>query len=359
MASRLQISAGVIVVLVPCFLLTLFYIFKGILLDTDSKIYLFAAQEFVRSQRLSLPDGNPLVVFPPLFPLLLSGLQFTFHTIMVPFMVMNVLFLGIGNYFAFRILQIHPVAHKTTFLILYTCSATVFLCFVYLYSESLFYPILMSYIYLKLKQDQQHFLPKAILLTLMYLTRYTGLIFLISFLFWDIYQVRKCLGQQVFALLKEYALPSIVVAVWSLYCYSVVGNITGDHIEQLNVTVWGVLVKEATLVGNWLLPFNAGIALIGLLLAYVFAQKKISEVKMFQIGFQVFFYLAVLFCLRLIPRAEIEERTLFPIYFMFCLGVMYIIQQALPKYDKYLLGIILCYSLFRFVKNYLFWLNEY
>ncbi|MFN8437588.1 MAG: hypothetical protein U0V72_08105 [Cytophagales bacterium] len=342
------------IITIPVLFLLYFYCNKGVIvtyLATQDDIA--TATNLYERHRYVGQNGAFVTVYAPLFACFLSLCKLLFGDIFLGFEVLSLFILWFSNYTFYKIFEkVSSFRVRLCLVLIGVFYVQHIHVHVFVLSESLFLLFFFAFVYLKFIVDdtfKHRVIFLNILMILLFFTRYASLILILGFGLMDLVVRRMTIRD----LLKNYLLPFCCISIWMLICYLIIGNVTGDEFAPYKGSDWEILVRIFGFLKMFILPF--GLALIFCL--NIFSSKKPIFAAL------VIFYLIFIFYFTKTSRLELDERILVPIYIFIVLMIKEIFESISQRWVVLGTHIFLyssvVFTLYRFIKNYLFWLSEY
>lgn len=342
------------IITMPVLFLLYFYSTKHVIvvyLATQDDIA--TATNLYEQQKYVGQDGAFVTVYAPLFACFLSLCKLLFGNIILGFEVFSLLILWFSNYMIYKIFEkVSDLGVRFSLVLISVFFVQHIHVHVFMLSESLFLLFFYAFVYLKFIVDdtfKHRVIFLNILMILLFFTRYASLILILGFGLIDLLVRRMPMRD----LLKNYLLPFVFVCAWLLNCYIIVGNVTGDEFAPYKGSDWEIIVRVFGFLKVFILPFG----LVVIFCVNLYSSKKPIFAAI------IIFYLSFIFYFTKTSRLELDERILVPIYIFIVLMVKEIFESVSQRWVLLGMHVFLyssvVFTLYRFIKNYLFWLSEY
>ncbi len=339
---------------IPVLFLLYFYCNKGVIvtyLATQDDIA--TATNLYEQQKYVGQDGAFVTVYAPLFACFLSLCKLLFGNIILGFEVFSLLILWFSNYMIYKIFEkVSDLGVRVSLVLISIFFVQHIHVHIFMLSESLFLLFFYAFVYLKFIVDdtfKHRVIFLNILMILLFFTRYASLILILGFGLIDLLVRRMPMRD----LLKNYLLPFVFVCAWLLNCYLIVGNVTGDEFAAYKGSDWEIFVRICGFLKMFILPFG---------FAWIFCLNLFSSKRPIFAAL-VIFYLCFIFYFTKTSRLELDERILVPTYIFIVLMINEIFELTSRRWVLLCTQVFLyssvVFTLYRFIKNYLFWLSEY
>lgn len=290
--------------------------------------------------------------YAPMYVLYLAALKYLFSDLIVAYEIFSVILFFINGIIIlkfFRNINDIVVRFGLTIIVLF------FVQFVHVYlfmlSEGLMLTFILAYLYLKdfsSRESLGNIVLQNILIVLSFFVKYSSLVIIIGICLSEVL-LRKT---SFWVLIRNHVASWLIISIWLSFCYFQKGNITGDTFQYQRTFV-DCIVELHVYLNKFILPFTY----IPIIAFAIYTRLSLQWLVVLWV------YLLFIVFFDFTGRLVLDERILIPVYLFLMLIIRDLYQfstHILYKrgYSLFLTASVV-FTLFRFVKNYLFWLNEY
>jgi hypothetical protein len=370
---KIQIKIVLLVVFISSALSLICSLHNGIGLTDDSGSYVYGAYSFFNEGIVMNHFGKPLVVYPPLYPTLLSFAYFTGINIFLFASIINSMALGlivwISHLFLEKIFTENKFYYITLFWVAF--STLLFMDSVFLWSDIIFifFTFASFWFFLKFTEENSYYF---LLLSVLFgiFSFYQRIIGLNTFIVEGIYLL-------VFydRTIKEKIKPLLIISSLSLIAFFILiarnKILNGNVIQGYSPAVKGIFtnaISAADILSSFILPgtiplwIRIGFIVSAVLIGLYFRKgtgfvknKYLQLIITFLIVYTVMFiFLESYYC-----NCEYDDRTFSPVYI--CVVLLFI-KSVESVYEKKQLKLVIWsliglsfFPAIRFVKNFRQW----